>query len=62
MKTAFVKISGDMISSKKVIEWLRDIAAEYFTVICCGGGTQISKALAENKIDFKFGPLGREIP
>ncbi|KKQ50491.1 MAG: hypothetical protein US70_C0036G0004 [Parcubacteria group bacterium GW2011_GWD2_38_11] len=58
-KTAFVKVSGDLIKNENVINWLKTITQEFFTVICVGGGTQISKAFNERGFPIDFGPQGR---
>ena len=60
-QTALVKISGDLCQRDDVIEWIRKLSAEYFTVVLVGGGTQINEAF--KKAGFKItkhGPLGRE--
>jgi hypothetical protein len=59
-KTALIKISGDLLSKKEVIDKIREISKEYFTVIAVGGGTQISEAFRQKGFPIKFGPLGRE--
>ena len=60
-KTALVKVSGDLCKRDEVIEWIRILAAEYFVVICVGGGTQINEAFEAAGIKVrKHGPLGRE--
>lgn len=59
-KTALIKISGDLLSKKEVIDKVREISQEYFTVITVGGGTQISEAFQQKGFAIKFGPLGRE--
>lgn len=60
-KTAIVKVSGDLCKRVDVIEWIRRLAAEYFVVICVGGGTQINEAFEKAGIPIrKHGPLGRE--
>ena len=43
-QTALIKISDDLINSQEVIQWIKEISQEYFTVICVDGGTQINKA------------------
>ena len=59
--TALVKVSGDLCKRNEVIEWIRKLAAEYFVVICVGGGTQINEAFKKAGIRVKkHGPLGRE--
>lgn len=58
-KTAFVKISGDLIDKESVLNWLKSIAQTFFTVICVGGGTQINKAFEEKGYPINFGPQGR---
>lgn len=60
-QTALVKISGDLCRRDDVLEWIRRLSVEYFTVILVGGGTQINEAF--EKAGFKIpkhGPLGRE--
>ena len=60
-QTAFVKVSGDLCQREDVLEWIRRLSSEYFTVILVGGGTQINEAF--EKAGFKVGkhgPLGRE--
>lgn len=59
-KTALIKISGDLLLKKEVIDKIRAISEEYFTVITVGGGTQISEAFQQKGYAIKFGPLGRE--
>ena len=60
-KTALVKVSGDLCKREDVIEWIRILAAEYFVVICVGGGTQINDAFKKAGMKIKkHGPLGRE--
>jgi acetylglutamate kinase len=58
-KTAFVKISGDLIGKESVLQWLKSIAKTFFTVICVGGGTQINEAFKERGFPINFGPQGR---
>ena len=60
-KTAFVKISGDLIREDKVLEWIRNLANDFFVVVCTGGGSQISEALSARGLNSHFGPLGREL-
>lgn len=60
-KTALLKISGDLIDSKEVLQWIKEISKEFFTVVCVGGGTQINEAFKKNGIvTGVHGPLGRE--
>ncbi|HUD08989.1 MAG TPA: hypothetical protein VMQ48_02770, partial [Candidatus Saccharimonadales bacterium] len=59
-KTALIKISGDLLSKKEVIDKIKEISKEYFTVITVGGGTQISETFQKKGFLIKFGPLGRE--
>ena len=60
-KTALIKISGDLINSQEVIQWIKEISQESFTVICVGGGTQINEAFINSGIALgTHGPLGRE--
>lgn len=60
-KTAFVKISGDLLAREDVLNWIKSIADDYFVVICSGGGTQINSEFIKRNIPIKFGSLGREI-
>ena len=60
-KTAFIKVSGDLVSRKDVIEWIKKLSKDYFTVICIGGGTHISEEFKKRGYIIKFGKLGREI-
>ncbi len=60
-KTALVKISGDLCQRDDVLEWIRKLSAEYFTVILVGGGTQINEVFEKSGFKVgKHGPLGRE--
>jgi len=60
-KTALVKISGDLHQRRDVIEWVRKLSAEYFTVVLVGGGTQINEAFKKAGLPIReHGPLGRE--
>lgn len=59
-KTALIKISGDLLFKVEVVEKIREISREFFTVIIVGGGTQISEAFQQKGFPIKFGPLGRE--
>lgn len=59
-KTAFVKVSGDLVTRKDVIRWLKNLAKDYFPVVCIGGGTQISAEFKKRGFPVTFGPLGRE--
>jgi acetylglutamate kinase len=60
-KTAFVKVSGDMLESRMVLDWLRILAESHYVVICTGGGTQINQAFEQAGFPVrKHGPLGRE--
>ena len=60
-QTALVKVSGDLCAREDVLEWIRKLSAEYFTVILVGGGTQINEAFQRAGFKVaKHGPLGRE--
>lgn len=57
-----VKVSGDLANSEKFYNWLPSIARPLDKLfILCGGGTQITEVLKQNRIGFKFGPAGRKI-
>ena len=58
-KTAFVRMSGDLVGNENVIDWIRGKASKFFTVICVGGGKQINEAFEEKGIAIKFCPQGR---
>lgn len=60
-KTAFVKISGDLIHMDAILEWIRNLTRDYFVVVCTGGGSQISETLDARGLKSHFGPLGREL-
>lgn len=59
-KTAFVKVSGDLVSRADAIAWIKKLSKDHFTVICTGGGTHISEEFKKHGHEIKFGPLGRE--
>jgi len=62
-KTALVKVSGDLVSRKDFLTWVKQIieVENYFVVICTGGGTQINEAFKARGFPVsEFGPLGRE--
>ena len=61
-KTAFVKVSGDLVLRDDVIAWLKwqSETEHYFLVICIGGGSQINDAFKSKGYPVEFGPLGRE--
>ena len=62
-KTAFVKVSGDLVTRKDFLAWVKEVvdAENYYTVICTGGGTQINEAFKARGFPIsEFGPLGRE--
>ena len=56
---ALVKISGNLLEKKEVIERLRVLSRSYFLVILIGGGEQINTAFKEKGFGIKFSPLGR---
>ncbi len=56
-KTAFIKVSGDLHTSKEFVEFVRKLSKDFFVAVCVGGGTSIT----ESGIPATFGPLGREI-
>lgn len=60
-KKAFFKVSGDSFDHPDFLELVREVAKEYFVVICVGGGKQINDAFrAEGLEAGDHGPLGRE--
>ena len=59
-KTALIKISGDLLLKKAIIDKIRKISKKYLTVIVVGGGIQINEAFGQKGLPVKFGPLGRE--
>jgi acetylglutamate kinase len=59
-KKVFVKVSGDLVERKDVLDWIRNITSgNNYVVICTGGGSQINEAFAERGIAPDFGALGR---
>ncbi len=56
---ALIKVSGNLLKSKKVIDWMKKIDKKYSMVILIGGGEQINQAFKKRGIKIKFGPLGR---
>lgn len=59
-KNALVKISGNLLESRGVLECLKTMADECHLVVCIGGGTQINAAFEKRGLPIKFGPHGRE--
>ena len=61
-QNAFVKVSGDLYKSERLIKWLEQLCKKYFVVVCVGGGTQINEALEGVGVkQGPHGPLGREL-
>lgn len=58
-KTAFVKLSGDLVQREDILEWIRSLAEGHFVVICTGGGTQISDAFKARGFTVEFDDHGR---
>lgn len=56
---AYVIISGNLLTNKDVLEWLKGLQTEYYVAVCIGGGEQINQAFKENGWKRKFGPMGR---
>lgn len=54
MKHAIIKISGDLISNKSAIDFIRRQTEMYYVTVIPGAGTQISNALREAGIPTKF--------
>lgn len=60
-QTVFVKVSGDLFTSKQFLAGIDKLARDFFVVICVGGGTQINEAFRKIGIEpGPHGPLGRE--
>lgn len=59
VKNILVKISGDLVRSKKMFNFLKKKARKNFVVVICGGGSAINEALKSAGIEFDFGPAGR---
>lgn len=59
-KSAFVKISWDLINSSDAVNFLKDLSEKYFLVICTGWGKQINEEFKKRWFDIKFWPLWRE--
>ncbi|NTV44743.1 MAG: hypothetical protein HGA67_03570 [Candidatus Yonathbacteria bacterium] len=61
-KTAFVKISGDLLDNPDILPWLKKLETTHTVVICVGGGSDINRALSEQGfIVGEHGPMGREL-
>jgi len=60
-KTVFVKVSGDLVSRRDVVDWIKKLAKEFFVVVCIGGGAHINEEFEKRGHKIKFGPLGREV-
>ena len=58
-ENVLVKVSGNLLKNKKVIDWLKKNDKKYSIVILIGGGEQINKAFKKKGYKIKFGPLGR---
>jgi len=58
-QNAFVKISGNLLDNLQVLDWLKELAKNYFVAICIGGGEQINEAFKQADYPIVFGPLGR---
>ncbi|MCK4554488.1 hypothetical protein KAU19_06060 [Candidatus Parcubacteria bacterium] len=54
-----VKISGDGLRNKNVLERLKKFSEKYSTAIIVGGGTDINNAFKEKGYESEFCPLGR---
>ena len=59
IKTALLKVSGDLVTRPDVMEWVRLLSKTYFVVICVGGGSQINEEFRRRGLKIDFGPLGR---
>lgn len=60
-ENCFIKISGDMVLSNDMLDWIKKLSQKYFVVVCVGGGTQINEAFIAAGLPIReFGPLGRE--
>lgn len=59
MKNILVKGSGDTLENPKFIEFIKEKAKKNKIVVICGGGTQISDALAEAGYKINYNHLGR---
>lgn len=61
VKNILIKVSGDLVDNKKTFAFIKKKAEKNFVVILIGGGTEISKALAEEGIKSFFTEIGRVI-
>ena len=59
MKNILVKGSGDTLENPKFIKFIKDKAKKNKLVVICGGGTQISEALAKAGYKINYNHLGR---
>lgn len=59
MENILVKSSGDVLDNTKFIKFVKARAKNNRIVIICGGGTQISEALAKAGYKIKYNHFGR---
>jgi acetylglutamate kinase len=59
MKNVLIKGSGDTLENPNFIKFIEDKAKKNKTVVICGGGTQISNALAKAGYKINYNHLGR---
>ncbi|MDO8260214.1 MAG: hypothetical protein Q7T50_01800 [Candidatus Magasanikbacteria bacterium] len=54
-----IKISGDGLENKEVLDYLREFSRKYSTVIIVGGGSDINEAFKRRGYSIDFCPMGR---
>ncbi len=58
-RTALIKISGNLLENKEIIQWMKKLEKKYSLVVLIGGGEQINNAFKKKGYKIKYGPLGR---
>lgn len=59
IKNILIKASGDVIKKTKVLNFIKKNGKKNYTVVICGAGTKIGKALNEKGYKTKFNAHGR---
>lgn len=61
VKNILIKVSGDLVDNKKTFAFIKKKAEKNFVVVLIGGGSEISKTLAEEGVKSFFTETGRVI-
>ncbi|MCK4650402.1 hypothetical protein KAT36_04190 [Candidatus Pacearchaeota archaeon] len=59
IKNILIKVSGDVIEKKEVLNFIRKKARENYVVVICGAGTKIGKVFDKKGCKIKFNEHGR---